>query len=89
MMGAAWATLASYAVMATMGAAISQRLYPIPFEVGRLAALAAGAGAVYALGRLAPAALYPAIACKTVLLAVYAAAATAGVRRPRREDRMA
>jgi hypothetical protein len=89
MMGAAWATLASYAVMATLGAVISQRLYPIPFERGRLLLLATGAAAVFVLGRLAPAALWPAIAWKTPLVAAYAAAAALGVRRPRREDREA
>jgi hypothetical protein len=44
MMGAAWATLASYAVMAAMGAVISQRLFPIPFERGRLLLLRGGCG---------------------------------------------
>jgi O-antigen/teichoic acid export membrane protein len=89
MMGAAWATLASYAVMAGMGAVISQRLYPIPFERGRLLLLAAGAAAVFAAGRLAPAGLWPAIAWKAALLALYAGAAALGVRRPRRQDREA
>jgi hypothetical protein len=37
--GAAWATVPSYAVMAGLGVAISPRLYPVPFENGRLAAL--------------------------------------------------
>jgi O-antigen/teichoic acid export membrane protein len=85
MMGAAWATLASYAVMAGMGAVISQRLYPIPFERGRMAAFAAGALAVYVLGGVGPGALAAAIAWKTLLVAAYAAAVTREVRRPRRE----
>jgi O-antigen/teichoic acid export membrane protein len=89
MMGAAWATLASYAVMAALGAVISQRLYAIPFERARLVAFAVGAGAVYALGQLAPPALGAAIAWKAALVAVYAAAVALEVRRPRREDREA
>jgi O-antigen/teichoic acid export membrane protein len=89
LMGAAWATFASYAVMAGLGAVISQRLYPIPFEKGPLLALGASGAAVYALGRLAPQALFAAIAFKAALLAVYSAAATLLVRRPRREDQEA
>jgi O-antigen/teichoic acid export membrane protein len=89
MMGAAWATLASYLVMAAMGAVVSQRLYPIPFERGRLLLVAAGAAAVYGLGRLAPAALWPAVGWKALLLAAYAGAVALEVRRPRREDQEA
>jgi O-antigen/teichoic acid export membrane protein len=85
MMGAAWATLASYAVMAGMGAVISQRLYPIPFEKGRMAAFAAGALAVYVLGGVGPAALGPAIVWKGSLLALYASAIARGLRWPRRQ----
>lgn len=84
MMGAAWATLASYAVMAGMGAVLSQRLYAIPFERSRLLAFAAGGCAVYALGRLAPAALPAALAWKAVLLAALAGAVALELRRPRR-----
>lgn len=88
MMGAAWATLASYAVMAALGAVISQRLYPIPFERGRMTAFAAGALVVYALGRVVgPAALAAAIAWKAALVGAYAVAVVLEVRRPRREDR--
>jgi len=86
MMGAAWATLASYAVMAAMGAVISQRLFPIPFERGRMGAFAAGAAVVFALGRMGPAGLASAVAWKAALVAVYAAAVALEVRRPRRED---
>ena len=31
-LGAAWATVLSYAVMAGLGLVISQRLYPLPLE---------------------------------------------------------
>lgn len=85
MMGAAWATLASYAVMAGLGAVISQRLYAIPFEKGRMAAFGAGAAAVYVLGRVGPAALGPAIVWKGSLLALYAGAIALGLRWPRRQ----
>lgn len=85
MMGAAWATLASYAVMAAMGAVISQRLYPIPFEWGRLALLAAAALAAYLAGGLAPRHLAAAISVKAALWALYAGVGALVVRRPRRE----
>ena len=86
MLGAAWATVLAYAVMAGLGFCISQRLYPIPFETGRLAGLGALAGLGYAAGRWAPAALWPAVAFKAAVLAVFAAVAYAIVRRPRRDD---
>jgi Na+-driven multidrug efflux pump len=56
MFGAAWATVAAYAVMATLGFWFSQRLYPIPFEAGRLARLSIAALATFALAQLVPAA---------------------------------
>ena len=43
-MGAAWATVLAYAVMAALGHAFSRRLFPIPFEGGRLARITAAAG---------------------------------------------
>jgi O-antigen/teichoic acid export membrane protein len=53
-LGAAWATLASYAVMAAIGFLVSRRLYPIPFEAGRLARICLCAAVCFALSRLAP-----------------------------------
>jgi O-antigen/teichoic acid export membrane protein len=85
MMGAAWATLLSYAVMAGMGAVISQRLYAIPFEGARMAALAAGALAVYVLGGVGPAALGPAIVWKGWGVALYGGALARELRWPRRQ----
>jgi O-antigen/teichoic acid export membrane protein len=84
MMGAAWATVASYAVMAVLGAVISRRLYPIPFEAGRMGAIAALAAAAFASGRWAPPSLWTAIAWKAVPLCAFAAAAAAIASRPRR-----
>jgi O-antigen/teichoic acid export membrane protein len=84
MMGAAWATVAGYAVMAGLGALISHRLYPIPFERGPLAGIVALAAATYVLSTLAPAALLPGLAVKGGLLGLFAVAlfATGLVRRP-------
>lgn len=48
-MGAAWATVLAYAVMALLGHAFSRRVFAIPFEGARLARIAAAAGAAYAL----------------------------------------
>jgi O-antigen/teichoic acid export membrane protein len=86
MMGAAWATVSAYAVMAALGGAFSQRLYPIPFERARLGAIVTAALAVAALALLAPQAIVPALAVKGALLALFPLALfTAGVLpRPRR-----
>jgi O-antigen/teichoic acid export membrane protein len=81
MMGAAWATVASYVVMAGLGFVLSRRLYPIPFETARLVRLAAAAGVAWSLGLLAPAALVPAVALKGGLLLGFAAVAFVDVRR--------
>jgi O-antigen/teichoic acid export membrane protein len=70
-MGAAWATVASYAVMAAMGFAISRRLYPIPFEAGRIARLAGAAALTWALSLLAPAALGSAVVVKLAVLGAF------------------
>jgi O-antigen/teichoic acid export membrane protein len=72
MMGAAWATVAGYAVMAGLGAWLSHRLYPIPFERGPLARIVGLAAVAYALSRLAPAALVPGLAFKGAMLVLYA-----------------
>ena len=70
--GAAWATVASYAVMAALGVWLSRRLYPLPLETRRLAALVAVAGLLYALSLLAPAAV-PGLAVKLALVAAFPA----------------
>jgi len=51
MVAVAWATPASYALMATLGAWQSNRVYPVPFEWGRLVHLAAIVGAIFAADR--------------------------------------
>lgn len=67
-LGAAWATVASYAAMAGLGIFLSQRLWPVPFEWPRLARLLAAAVAVLALSALAPPALPAAFGYKAAVL---------------------
>jgi O-antigen/teichoic acid export membrane protein len=67
-LGAAWATVASYAAMAGLGIFLSQRLWPVPFETGRLVRLVATAVVVLALAPLVPGAPGVAIALKLGLL---------------------
>jgi O-antigen/teichoic acid export membrane protein len=80
MLGAAWATVFSYAVMAGYGFLLSRRLYPIPFEGARWARLTAAALLVLALSALAPAALVPALVVKGALLLGFAAVALLELR---------
>jgi len=49
-LGAAYATLAAYVVMAAAMFFFSQRIFPIPYEWGRLGRLALIAAGVYAAG---------------------------------------
>ena len=71
MLGAAWATVIAYAVMAGSGFAFSRRLYPIPFEWPRLARIVGTALVCFAVSRLAPAALWPSVGLKALLLAAF------------------
>jgi O-antigen/teichoic acid export membrane protein len=81
--GAAWATVASYAVMAGLGVLISRRLYPVPFESGRLAVLLAGAAAAYGVSLLVPGGPVTAFVLKAVIVAAFALIAAVAVRPPR------
>lgn len=54
MMGAAWATTASFALLAAATFAVSQTLYPIAYEYGRLARVVGAAVAIYVLSRWLP-----------------------------------
>lgn len=83
-MGAAWATVISYAVMAGFGAWASHRSYPVPFAWRRLVLLLGSGVAVTLVSRLAPTALVAAIPVKLVLLAAYAALLLLALRRDRR-----
>jgi O-antigen/teichoic acid export membrane protein len=71
MMGAAWATVVSYAVMAALGFTISRRLFPIPFEGGRWLSAAATAAALYGISGLAPAPFAARMALELALVAAY------------------
>lgn len=71
MLGAAWATLAAYALMALLGFVLSRRLYPLPFEYGRLVRVLLAAAVTYAGSFLAPTALLPALACKAALMLLF------------------
>jgi O-antigen/teichoic acid export membrane protein len=51
MVGVAWATPAAYALMAALGAWRSQRVFPVPFEWGRLTRLACIVAAIFAADR--------------------------------------
>jgi O-antigen/teichoic acid export membrane protein len=71
MMGAAWATVAAYAVMAGAGAVTSHRLFPIPFPWPRLLGLLVLATVLTVLSLLAPEALLPRLLLKLGLLAAF------------------
>jgi O-antigen/teichoic acid export membrane protein len=60
MVAVAWATPASYAIMAALGARAANRVFPVPFEWFRLLHLGAIAGAIFAADHwLLPRALDP------------------------------
>ncbi|MBI3932550.1 MAG: polysaccharide biosynthesis C-terminal domain-containing protein [Acidobacteria bacterium] len=83
MMGAAWATVLSYAVMAGLGYTLSRRVHPIPFETGRMGRIAGAAALSFAASRLAPEAIAPALAVKAAALAAFPALVVAlGALRP-------
>jgi O-antigen/teichoic acid export membrane protein len=77
MLGAAWATVISYAAMAGLGFVLARRVYPIPFEGSRLLRLTLAAALCYLVSLLAPSAVLPALAVKLVALAVFPAALVA------------
>jgi O-antigen/teichoic acid export membrane protein len=52
MVGVAWATPAAYALMAALGAWQSNKVYPVPFEWGRIAHLCAVVAVLYGADRL-------------------------------------
>jgi O-antigen/teichoic acid export membrane protein len=73
MMGAAWATVISYFVMAGLGLLLSHRLYPIPFEWSRILTVTLAGGASFALSRFAPERILPAVAFKLAALVLFPA----------------
>jgi O-antigen/teichoic acid export membrane protein len=72
LMGAAIATLVSYAVMAAMMYVIVQRIYPVPYELGRLGKIAIAAGVVFVVAALAGTGS-AALAVKAALLPAFVA----------------
>ena len=88
-MGAAWATVLAYAVMAALGHAFSRRVFPIPFEGMRLAKLSLAAGVAYALAALVPGTgTFAATERALALLAYPAAAILLGTLRPDEASRL-
>jgi O-antigen/teichoic acid export membrane protein len=85
-LGAAWATVLAYAVMAGLGFVFSRRLYPIPYEASRMARVAIAAAAAYGVSMLAPASFAAAVAVKLGAIASYLVllVATGVVRLPSR-----
>lgn len=80
--GAAWATVLAYAVMAALGFAFSRRVFPIPFEGGRLLRLSAAAGLAWAAASLVGGeGMWPATGRATALFAYPAAAWALGTLR--------
>jgi O-antigen/teichoic acid export membrane protein len=72
MMGAAWATLVGYAVMIVLTLPISQRVYHIPYEYGRIAKAVLAACILAAFGGIvSEAPLLARIAAKAILLMLY------------------
>lgn len=74
MMGAAWATVLSYAVMAGLGWQLSRRVYAMPLETARLARIVAVGTLVYGLSLLAPrASLVGALGVKVLVVGLFPA----------------
>jgi O-antigen/teichoic acid export membrane protein len=72
MMGAAWATLAAFAVQMVLQVGVALRYYPIDYQWNRAARVFGLALAVYFVGLLVtPASLVVAVVAKTLLLASF------------------
>jgi O-antigen/teichoic acid export membrane protein len=76
-MGAAWATVLAYAVMAGLGHVFSRRVFPIPFEGSRLSRIAAAAALAYALQALIGGEGMAAASARAVALLAYPVTALA------------
>lgn len=68
LMGAAWATLAAYVVMAGVMLSAGRRLFPVPYEWGRLAHAAGAAAVCLALPKWLAVPAYPALLLVTGFL---------------------
>jgi O-antigen/teichoic acid export membrane protein len=88
-MGAAWAMVLAYAVMALAGHAFSRRVFPIPFEGGRFLRLTAAAGAAFALSAAVPGEGMAAAGLRATALLVYPVLAWAlGTLNPGEKERL-
>jgi O-antigen/teichoic acid export membrane protein len=81
-MGAAWATVLAYAVMALLGHAFSRRVFAIPFEGGRFLRITAAAGVAFVLSALVPGEGTAAATWRAVALLSFPLAAWAFALRP-------
>lgn len=70
-LGAAWSTVAGYALMAGLGFWLGNRHYPIPFEGRRLGTIVVAAAAAFGLSALAPENLWVAIPLKALACALF------------------
>ena len=70
-LGAAWSTVAGYALMAGLGFWLGNRHYPIPFEGRRLSKIVLAAGIAFALSMLAPRNLWAAVPLKAFACAIF------------------
>lgn len=73
-LGAAWSTVAGYALMAALGFWLSNRHYPIPFEGRRLGKIVLAAGVAFGISTLAPPNPWVAVPLKTLSCAIFPAA---------------
>jgi len=74
MMGAAWATVGGYAVMAVLGYRFANRHYPIPFEWTRIGVIALAGSLAFAVSRVAGEPSWSSVLIKVGALAFYPAA---------------
>ncbi len=74
MMGAAWATVGGYVVMAALGYRFANRHYPIPFEWTRIGVIALAGGVAFAASRAAGEPSLSSVLIKIGVLAFYPAA---------------
>jgi len=72
MMGAAWATLISYIVLAVVSMVVNLHFWSIPYEYGRMVKVALAWGTVYGLSKLLPFTdVWASSGSKLLLLATY------------------
>lgn len=71
LLGAAWATVAGYALMASLGVYLGNKHYPIPFEWFRLFRVALAAALAFGISTLAPLDWRSAVPIKLLALAAF------------------